>query len=275
MVRILIDTGADMPKDLREQHNIELVHFPIIFDTETYFDQKDLTTDEFYNKVRDTGIFPKTSQVTTEQFEPAIRKLLEKEDDQVLVITLAASLSGTYSQAVAAKEAIGSDRVTVLDSNMATAMITDLVLDAAEMAEKGMTIEEILPYLEEKKEKREAIFVLDTLEYLRKGGRIGFAASVVGGLMNIKAILKFKDGKIQPFDKAKGKKQALKTIVEYVRNNRVEGNRLLLAHAQNPEFCNEVAALLKEELGEDVDMITEIGPLIGAHTGPGCVFISC
>ncbi len=276
MVKILIDTASDLPKEYREKHNIEWVHFPIAFDTETYLDQKDMSIAEFYNKIEETGIIPKTSQVTCEQFEPAIRKLLENEEDQVLVITLSSTLSGTYNEAVRAKENIDSDRVYVLDSNLATIMIGELAVLAAEMAEAGASLEEIVDKLEVEKYTREAIFVLDTLEFLRKGGRISFAQSVVGGLLNIKAILKYnKKGKIVPFDKAKGKKQALKIILEYIRNNRVEGHRLLLVHAINEEFVEEVKKAIESELGLKVDMIAEMGAVIGTHVGPGTIAISC
>lgn len=276
MVRILVDTASDLPKEYREKHNIEWVHFPITFDTTTYYDQKDMSVDEFYAKIKETGIVPKTSQVTSAQFEPAIRKLLAKEDDQVIVITLSSTMSGTYNEAVRAKENIGSDRVYILDSNLVTVMIGDLAITGAEMAEAGASLEEIVAVLEEKKYKREAIFVLDTLEFLRKGGRISFAQSVVGGLLNIKVILKYiNEGKIVPFEKAKGKKQALKILLDYVKNNRVEGNKLLLAHAVNEEFIMEVKDALENELGMKVDMIAEIGAVIGAHVGPGTIAISC
>jgi len=276
MVRILVDTASDLPKEYREKHNIEWVHFPIAFDTQTYLDQKDMSIVDFYDKIKETGIIPKTSQVTCEQFEPAIRKLLENEDDQVLVITLASTLSGTYNEAVRAKENIDSDRVYVLDSNLATIMIGELAVKAAEMAEAGANLEEIVSKLEVEKYTREAIFVLDTLEFLRKGGRISFAQSVVGGLLNIKVILKFNnEGRIVPFDKAKGKKQALKIILEYIKNNRIEGHRLLLAHAVNEEFVNEVKNAIETELGLKVDMIAEIGAVIGTHVGPGTIAISC
>ena len=276
MVRILVDTSSDLPKEYRDKHNIEWVHFPIAFDTETFLDQKDMSIVEFYDKIKETGIIPKTSQVTCEQFEPAIRKLLEKEDDQVLVITLSSTLSGTYNEAVRAKENIGSDRVYVLDSNLATIMIGELAVKGAEMAEAGHSLEEIVAVLEKNKYKREAIFVLDTLEFLRKGGRISFAQSVVGGLLNIKVILKYNnEGKIVPFDKAKGKKQAVKIILDYIKKNRVEGNRLLLAHAVNDDFILEVKNAIETELGLKVDMIAEIGAVIGAHVGPGTIAISC
>ncbi len=276
MVRILVDTSSDLSKEYREKHNIEWVHFPITFDTETYFDRKDMNVVEFYDKIKESGIVPKTSQVTCEQFEPAIRKLLENEDDQVIVITLSSTLSGTYNEAVRAKENIGSDRVYVLDSNLATIMIGDLAIIGAEMAEAGATLEEIVAVLEEKKYKREMIFVLDTLEFLRKGGRISFAQSVVGGLLNIKVVLKYtNEGKIVPFEKAKGKKQALKIILDYIKNNKVEGNKILLAHAVNEEFIMEVKEAIETELGLTVDIVAEIGAVIGAHVGPGTIAISC
>ena len=275
MIKILLDTASDMPLELRERYGIKWVPFGISFDDEFYYDQIDITPEEFYAKIAEKGIIPKTSQVTREQFAEAIREMLVDEDDQVLVITLASSLSGTYNEAVKAMEEFEPGKVKVIDSRQVTLLITDLVIEAAEMIEKGADLEEIIKVLEAKSNKREAFFMLDTLEYLRKGGRISFAQSVIGGILNIKALRIYKDGKILPYGKAKGKKQAIKEMVEYVRKNRNKDNRLIMVHAANKELVMEIAAIIEKELGEKVEMISEIGAVIGAHVGPGTVAVSC
>ena len=275
MIKILLDTSSDMPAELREKYGIRWVEFPITFDTEQYLDQKDLTSEEFFQKIADTGIIPKTSQVTRKQFEDAIAEMLVEPEDHVLVLPLSSTLSGTYNEAVQAQETFGKDRVTVIDTKVVTVMITELAIMAGEMIQAGKSLEEIVAAIEAEKGKREAIFVLDTLEFLRKGGRISFAQSVVGGLLNIKVVLRYADGKIMPHDKAKGKKQAFRIMVEYVKENHQPDRRILMVHAVNEAGARKLEAMIKEETGRDVDVIAEMGAVIGTHVGPGTIALSC
>lgn len=275
MIKILLDTSSDMPAELREKYGIRWVEFPITFDTDQYLDQKDLSSEEFFKKIADTGIIPKTSQVTRKQFEAAIAEMLVEPEDHVLVLPLSSTLSGTYNEAVQAQETFGKDRVTVIDTKVVTVLITDLAIMAGEMIQAGKSLEEIVAAIEAEKGKREAIFVLDTLEFLRKGGRISFAQSVVGGLLNIKVVLRYADGKIMPHDKAKGKKQAFRIMVDYVKENHQPDRRILMVHAVNEAGAKELAAMIKEETGRDVDVIAEMGAVIGTHVGPGTIALAC
>lgn len=275
MIKILLDTSSDMPAELREKYGIRWVEFPITFDTDQYLDQKDLSSEEFFKKIADTGILPKTSQVTRKQFEDAIAEMLVEPEDHVLVLPLSSTLSGTYNEAVQAQETFGKDRVTVIDTKVVTVLITDLAIMAGEMIQAGKSLEEIVAAIEAEKGKREAIFVLDTLEFLRKGGRISFAQSVVGGLLNIKVVLRYADGKIMPHDKAKGKKQAFRIMVDYVKENHQPDRRILMVHAVNEAGAKELAAMIKEETGRDVDVIAEMGAVIGTHVGPGTIALAC
>ena len=275
MIKILLDTSSDMPLELREKYNIKWLPFGISCGEEFYYDQLDITPAEFYKKIKETGIIPKTAQVTKEQFKKGIEELLVDEDDQVLVITLASTLSGTYNAAHQAMEEIGQDKVRVFDSTLVSIMITDLAVLAAEMIAKGAGMDEIIAALKEKAGKREAFFILETLEYLRKGGRISYVQSIIGGMLNIKALLIYKDGKIGPYGKAKGKKQAMKELVEYVGKKRNKDNKLLVIHADNQAWADEIVKALEEELGEKVDMVSEMGAVIGTHAGPGTVAVSC
>lgn len=183
MIKILLDTSSDMPLELREKYNIKWLPFGISFGEEFFLDQVNITPKEFYDKIKETGIIPKTSQVTKEQFKEGIEELLVEEDDQVLIITLASTLSGTYDAAVQAMEEIGKDKVRVFDSTLATIMITDLAITAGDMINNGANIDEIMEALDKKASERNAVFMIETLEYLRKGGRIGHAQSVIGGLL--------------------------------------------------------------------------------------------
>lgn len=275
MIKILLDTSSDMPLELREKYNIKWLPFGISFGEEFFLDQVNITPKEFYDKIKETGIIPKTSQVTKEQFKEGIEELLVEEDDQVLIITLASTLSGTYDAAVQAMEEIGKDKVRVFDSTLATIMITDLAITAGDMINNGANIDEIMEALDKKASERNAVFMIETLEYLRKGGRIGHAQSVIGGLLNIKVLLLYKNAGIEPFKKVKGKKQAIRELIDYAVKNRNKNNKILVVHADNKDLAEEVILKLEEALGEKVDIVTEMGAVIGTHAGPGTVAVSC
>ena len=272
MIRLLTDTASDLPDDLREKHQISWVPFNIIFGDEQYRDRIDLTIEEFFKKVKETGMIPKTAQVTKEQWMPAMKNLLKEPDDEVLVFTLSSTLSGTYEEAVSAAAAVEQERVHVVNSG-ATLLEAGMVIQAYEMVKEGKSAKKIADYFNNKP-RQQGIFMIDTFEFLKKGGRIGYAKSVVGGLLNINPILKYnEEGKLVPWDKEKGTKKAYQKIAKYVKENR-SNDYLMISHANNEEGANQLAALIEETTGEKPFIIAPMGAVIGTHTGPGCLFVS-
>lgn len=272
MIRLLTDTASDLPKDLREKYQISWVPFNIIFGDDQYRDGIDLTIEEFFKKVKETGMIPKTAQVMKEQWMPAMKDLLKSDDDEVLVFTLSSTLSGTYGEAVKAAEEVDPKRIHVVNSG-ATLLEGGMIIQAYEMVQAGKGAKEIADYFNSKP-RQQGVFVLDTFEFLRKGGRIGYAQSVVGGLLNIKPILKYnEEGKLVPLDKEKGIKKAYQKIVDYVKENRSE-DYLMISHADNEAGALKLAKMFEEQLGEKPFIIAPMGGVIGTHTGPGCLFVS-
>ena len=271
MIRLLTDTASDLPDYLREKYQINWVPFNIIFGDKQYLDRIDLTIEEFFKKVKETGIIPKTAQVTKEQWMPAMRKLLKEPEDEVLVFTLSSTLSGAYEEAVSAAVTVDKKRIHVINSG-ATLLEGGMVIQAYEMIQEGKLAKEIANYFNNKP-RQQGIFIIDTFEFLRKGGRIGYAQSIIGGFLNIKPILKYnEEGKLVPWDKEKGIKKAYKKIVNYVKENR-SNDYLMISHADNEKGANELAEMIKEAIGEKPFIIAPMGAVIKTHTGPGCVFV--
>ena len=272
MIRLLTDTASDLPYYLREKYQISWVPFNIIFGDEQYRDRIDLTIEAFFKKVKETGMIPKTAQVTKEQWMQAMKELLKELEDEVLVFTLSSTLSGTYEEAVSAAATVDKKRVHVINSG-ATLLEGGMVIQAYEMVQEGKLAKEIADYFNNKP-RQQGIFMIDTFEFLRKGGRIGYAQSVVGGLLNIKPILKYnEEGKLVPWDKEKGTKKAYQKIANYVKENRTN-DYLMVSHADNEKGANKLATMIEEITGEKPFIIAPMGAVIGTHTGPGCLFVS-
>lgn len=275
LFKIIVDSASDIPKDLREKNGIICIPFSIIFGQEQFKDQENLSMEDFYKKIKETGSIPKTAQVTAAEFRPVMEELLKEAGTEIIVLPLAKTLSGTYGEALKAMEEIGSDKIHVIDTKAATCGLGAMVLEVAKMAAEGKSWSEIEARIEDIKAKQEGLVYLDTMEFLRKGGRITFAQAMIGGMLNIKPILMLKnDGVLAPFEKAKGKKQAIKKIVEHVKANRNQGNTLCISHGLNEALALEVKEALEEGLNEVVEYVWCMGGVIGTHAGPGAVFIN-
>lgn len=271
MIRLLTDTGSDLPDNLREKYQISWVPFNIVFGNEQYRDGIDLTIEEFFKKIKETGIIPKTAQVTKEQWIPVMKDFLKEPKDEVLVFALSSTLSGTYREAVLAASIVDKKRIHVINSG-ATLLEGGMVIQAYEMIQKGKSAKEIADYFNNKP-RQQGIFMIDTFKFLRKGGRIGYMQSIIGGLLNIKPILKYNEkGKIIPWDKEKGTKRAYRKIANYVKNNR-SNDYLMISHADNEKGANELSAMIEEIAGEKPFIIAPMSAVIGTHAGPGCLFV--
>jgi len=269
-IKIITDSTCDIPKHLIDKYGIIELPLTVHFGDEEYRDRVDITSEEFYDKLVKSQKSPTTSQVNPVAFEEAFRKELEK-GNSIISIHISSDLSGTYQSAVIAKESIGSDRISIIDSRTATFALGAIVLKTAELVEKGLTHEEVVREVEEFKNKVNLLIVVDTLEYLKRGGRLSGAQAMIGGMLNIKPILTIKDGKVVVVDKARGIKKALKSIIDIMKqksdsiNNQVVG----IAQAKCPETVNELKLLIAEEFGNTQFVDANVGSVIATHVGPG------
>ncbi|MBO9598714.1 MAG: DegV family protein [Cohnella sp.] len=271
-VAIVTDSTADIPLAVREQLDIAMVPLKVIVGGETYLDNIELTPAQFYQKLTQSNDLAKSSQPSPSDFFETFKRLTD-QGKSVVCISLSSVLSGTYQSALIAKSMLEDDAdVTVIDSRSASYGYGLLVVAAAELAQAGADKTRIIEEVNRIRESMKLYFLVDTLEYLQKGGRIGKASALIGTLLNIKPILSIDDeGYVYSFEKARGQKRAFGRIAELLEED-FKGDPIQLIVAKTPGFEDglaELSGLLKSRLNITQYTETEIGPVIGAHAGPG------
>jgi DegV family protein with EDD domain len=275
-VRIVTDSTADIPVEKLEALGIEMIPLKVHFGMETFRDQIDMGSEVFFQKLTGASIMPTTSQPSPVQFAEVFKKLAEESDAPIISIHLSSGLSGTYQSAMLAKSMIdeGND-ITVIDSKSASYGFGSLVVAAAEAARSGRSKEDIISLIGSMRQQLRLYFLVDTLEYLQKGGRIGKAAALVGSLLNIKPILSVSDeGIVYSVDKVRGQKKAMTKIIELLQQDLGDKPlHLTVAHAAAKETAEQFNELLMQNFTVQSTQYTNIGPVIGTHTGPGAVAV--
>lgn len=273
-VALVTDSTADIPLETREKLGISMVPLKVIVGGETYLDNIELSPARFYEKLTAASELAKSSQPSPSDFYETFKKLVD-EGRSVICISLSSVLSGTYQSALIAKSMLDDDAdVTVIDSRSASYGYGMLVVAAAQLAQAGAGRDEIVAEVSRMREQMRLYFLVDTLDYLQKGGRIGKASAVIGTLLNIKPILSIDDeGYVFPFEKVRGQKRAFARIAELLEEE-FKQDPVQLTIAKTPGFeagKDELAALLQGRLNVARYLETEVGPVIGAHAGPGTI----
>ncbi|MFC5453104.1 DegV family protein [Paenibacillus aestuarii] len=275
-IRIVTDSTADIPSALREQLGIEMVPLKIHFGSEEYLDAVTLQSSAFYEKLQSSPHFPRTSQPSPAEFLGVYQRLLAEPDTTVISIHLSSSLSGTYQSALLASTMLEEEAGTVhvVDSHSASYGIGALVAAAAEAVQAGRSVEEILQLIQTMRDNFYIYFLVDTLEFLQKGGRIGKASALFGSLLNIKPILSLDaKGEVEAIDKVRGHKKAIARILELLSAD-VSGRsirQLHIAHANNLEGAEQLREAISGQFTVDQIGYITLGPVIGAHAGPGTI----
>lgn len=281
-VRVVTDSTADLPPEVARTHGIEVVPLSVIFGEEIYKDGPDLTPGAFYKLLASRkDVHPRTNPPTKGEFNQAFGRLLERQD--VVAVHISEKMSQTVVHARAAaveQSARPSPRgdgvaplIEVRDSAQVSAGLGLLALCAARMARRNLSATEIARRVEEIRPRLHLLFVVDTLEYLARGGRIGKAQALLGGLLGIKPILGLVGGEVAPVDRVRGGKAAHPRVVELFKE-RVDPARPVLvgvAHAAAPIWADRLRSLLQQHFIVSEVLASEIGPVVGTHVGPGCV----
>lgn len=273
-VALVTDSTADIPLETRQRLGISMVPLKVSFGDETYLDNVELQPADFYRKLTTSDTLPTTSQPSPADYFDVFKERLQ-EGRSVVSVHLSGAFSGTYQSAMIAKSMLaGEGDITVIDSKSASYGYGLIVAAAAELAAQGASSAEVVAEIHRLRRELRLFFLVDTLEYLQKGGRIGKAAAFVGSLLNIKPILTIDDeGVITPVDKVRGQKRAMVRIAELLEADL--GDRpIRLYVALTPGFdenAKEMSALLKDRFAVRSYLETEIGPVIGTHAGPGTV----
>lgn len=274
-VRILIDSTTDVTPDVRER--VKVVPLTIRFGDEEYIDGVTITHQQFYEKLVESDVLPTTSQATPDVFEQAFREAVEA-GESVVAITLASKLSGTYQSAmIAAQDYAG--KVFVVDSQTVTIGAGILAELALQLADEGLSAAQIAEQITRERDHVRLIAVLDTLEYLKRGGRISPTLAFAGGLLSIKPVISLRGGAIEILGKARGSKQGNNLLVKEIQNAggvRFDKPLLLgytgLSDALLQKYIADSAFLWEGHV--DTLSIEQVGSVVGTHAGPGAVAVA-
>lgn len=270
--KIIVDSTFDMLEETRKR--VVVVPLTVRFETEEYIDGVTITRQKFYEKLIESDVLPTTSQATPFMFCDVLDK--ETEDgSEVVLITLSSKLSGTYQSAMIASDDY-EGRVHLVDSNTTTIGGGILAQRAVELLDEGKSAKEIAEILEQEKEKIRVIALLDTLEYLKKGGRISKTAAVVGGIIAIKPVIEIRDGEIGILGKARGSKAGNNLLNEEIeRGSGIDFDKpILLGYSGLSDvllqkYVKDSEHIWKNNISELCR--TQIGSVVGTHAGPGAV----
>lgn len=269
-VRLVTDSTADLPESLVRKYDITVVPLYVHFGEESLRDGVDIWASEFYYRLENSGVLPQTSQPSPGDFLEAYRPLVEA-GEEVLSIHLSRALSGTCHSAELAADMVGGAGVRVVDSGLASLGVGMVVLEAARRIEAGAGREEAAEAVRRASQRLVVYFVVETLEYLRKNGRIGRASEFLGSLLNIKPVLTLQDGVVAPVEKARGKGKALGRIFELLHERLGDkAARFAVVHGDRPEEAASLAERVKREFNcVEPPFTGYVGPVIGCHAGPG------
>lgn len=272
-MRVITDSTADLPESILEEYKIEMVPLKVHFGEEQLLDWVDLKPDNFYDKLQKSNILPRTSQPSPAEFVEKYKQ--QDNNDVIFSIHISSQLSGTYQSAMMAKDMLPDMDIVVVDTKLGSVSHGMVVLEVARAVKEGKSKEEILSLIDYLLANIKMFFMVDTLEYLQKNGRIGKAQALLGGLLKMKPILTLVDGTVTPKDKVRGHQKALDRLVglcleEYGSDKPVQ---VAILHGNVLEEALKVKDKVEKTFNNDEIIITVLGAVIGSHIGPGAVGI--
>lgn len=271
-IAIVTDSTAYLPDDLVSKYGFYVAPQQLIWGTETFRDGVDIKSKEFYERLKVDKENPKTSQASPGTFKELYSKALGSAD-AVLAIVLSSGVSQTYNSAMLAKSDFPNAQIEVVDSRATAMALGFICIAAARAAAQGKSLAEVKQVAESKIEKIGVVFVVDTLDYLHRGGRIGGAAKFIGNALNLKPVLQLQDGKVAPLERVRTKKKAVEFMINHIAE-KVEGKgnlQLATLHANAPDEAKELLAAATARMKTVETVFTEVSPAVGVHTGPGTV----
>ncbi|MBC8536034.1 DegV family protein [Feifania hominis] len=273
-IQIITDSTCDLSPEQAAALGVTVVPLRVRFGEREYIDGVELTKAQFYQLLSESRELPTTSQINPDAFEALFRQVVER-GDEVLGVFLSGELSGTFQSAVIARELVGAQHIHLVDSGSVTLGLALLLEQAAHLRDEGQSAKQIAVRLEELRGRLSLYAMVDTLKYLKMGGRLSGGAAAIGGLLGIKPIVTALDGKIEAVAKARGKAAALAWIAEKVAGEKMDpALGISFAHSCNPELMHELRDRIEQVCELPSSFAVEIGSVVGTHAGPGCVGIA-
>lgn len=268
-VRIVTDSSCDLPDDVIESLGIVVIPLSIRFGDDEFIDREELSVAEFWRMCNEREELPSTAAPAPGRFEQAYRALQADGADGIVSLHLSGELSATLQSARTAATAMGDElRIEVVDSRSISVGLGLTVATVAERAQAGADIDDLVTQAHSLIGRTKVLGALDTLEYLKKGGRIGAAQAVLGSLLSIKPLIAIEDGKVEAAGKQRTRSRATRVLVDAVATA-PEVERVAVMHAACDDIDDFVTRLREVHDGEI--LVGEIGPVIGAHAGPGTI----
>ena len=277
-IRIIADSTCYLPKEYIDKYNVSIVSLNVLLNGNSYR-ETDLSNDWFYNEMAKSPTIPTSSQPSIEELYSTVESLV-KDGHDVVGVFLSSDMSGTFSTSNLVKNMILENypnaKIVMIDSRSNCMQAGFAVLEAAKAANENKSLDEVVSIAKNVIENSKFIFVPETLDYLKKGGRIGGAAALFGSLLQIKPILTVEDGKTTVFTKVRTKKKAIDKIVNTVLEQNLKSpiKGIIVHHINCESEGQELADRLKNSLGLENVKIQSIGPIIGLHVGPGSIGVA-
>jgi len=272
-VRVVTDSACDLPEPVARELGIEIVPLSIRFGDEEFVDRRDLTPSQFWAKVAGSPVLPQTAAPSAGLFEEAFRRLLDDGATGIISINLSSKLSATLQAAeIAAKSLEGLCPVEIVDSQSVTLALGNLCITAARLAANGADLATVTRQVTELRNRTRLYGALDTLENLKKGGRVGNAQALLGSMLAIKPIVHLEDGEVEPAGRVRTRSKALRFLVDKVKEEGTVEN-LGVLHGAAPDL-DELLDMLDPLYSRDEIVVADVGPVIGTHAGPGVVGVT-
>jgi DegV family protein with EDD domain len=271
-VRVVTDSACDLPHNLADIYGIEVVPLTIRFGDEELVDRDELEPSEFWTRLKSSDALPETSAPSAGAFEARFRDLIQRGATGIISVNLSSRLSATMQAAQVAANVVRDDCPTVvIDSRTVSMGLGALCLTAARRAADGGKLEEIVEDVISRRDRTRLFGALDTLEYLKRGGRIGNARALLGSMLSIKPILEVRDGVVEESGKVRTRSKALAALAERVQAQPIETCAVLHGEATD---VDEMLDLLDPMFPRDEIVTGLVGPVIGTHAGPGVIGVS-
>src|SRR5437588_2644135 len=269
-VRIVTDSTADLPREKAQALGITVVPLTVFFGEEAYLDGVELDNASFYKKLQASKILPRTSQPSPSAFQEAYLKLINEGAEAILSVHLSAKLSGTYQSACTARDSLPEEAkkipIDIVDSESISLAMGVPIMQAAEEAGQGLSLEAIKAHLLDRLSRTRLLFVLDTLEYLKRGGRIGGARALLGNMLSVKPVLTLKNGEVVALERPRTRSKAYARIAQLL-SEMGKAERMTIV-ASETEVGQQLAQALRDTYQGDIP-IYKLGAVVGTYAGPG------
>jgi DegV family protein with EDD domain len=275
---IVTDSTSDIPEEIAKEHDIYVIPLRLQFGDESFLDGVEISAKEFYERLDQAKQLPTTSQPSPADYIRVYEQIQQDHPGaSILSIHISSGLSGTYQSALIAKSMMEEDvDITIVDSLSASYGFGLFVVHAARLAREGMAVGDIVEAIVQLRKERKLYFLVDTLEYLQKGGRIGKAAALFGTLLNIKPILSIdEEGIIYAVEKVRGRNKAVARMIELFQQDlgNIEKINVAVGHTANPATAESFLSELSGHFKLEEVVLTNIGPAVGSHVGSGTIAV--